>query len=809
MKRQGLSQQQNKSQNNIHSSSGWLQRAAVRELPGKEVESAVVGESGLNLSFVKVPVHGGGLPVVQRKFTIGAAGDRYEQEADRVASQVVQRKNAPDTSLMTQEPLSHRLEASEEEAKLAKPEISLLQREIALAQIQGEEMREELQMKPMVQRRADGGEASGDLTSGINRTRVSATPAVQLQRMADNHSAQQQQPIQKKENNTGLPDNLKTGIENLSGYSMEDVKVHYNSEKPAQLQAHAYAQGTVIYLGPGREKHLPHETWHVVQQKQGRVKPTIQMLGEVKVNDDVGLEKEADVMGATAINMKPKDNQSKSVANSVAQKKGTGLHGFGIANNRPEAIWPRKLKEMMFKTDQEKKTTQKIIQRKIEEVRYNPDENVNTINGIISKTKIQAIKGNQSYNLWDVVSLKEGPDIKNKDGYNTQDRAKQATGKIVSAPGVRGRSVEPYGKIRELGKFERKALSGYLPEGAIDTGHLLADKFFDTEKKNIAYNGGNLAPQDKKFNRQAYQALVENVDLSSKPRLTVTLNYPADYKVSLQTLVDYNVLEKKDSSKIDLIDVGLDQELTIPARLPSEWKAALEPTEKHKITPPTDKIAGNSAANGTNPEYWHTENPFGWQIKETTYGYTASFVQGHPLLSLKGEIAPVERIIEFIGLDMTPTQVEEHKQILKYVEEGRKRAQTEYKAIASQIEVERSNIAVQHAPETQGIGVQSAPTTYEKGVQNTTERKDASTNAQGPTMIDKSTETDMNLAATLLPELLERGIEDLEDQKEKETLKRLIGKVINNTENVNVEPKEPTPKRPRQEDPTPSVPSHI
>ena len=82
------------------------------------------------------------------------------------------------------------------------------------------------------------------------------------------------EPIQKKEatpSQTGLPDQLKTGIENLSGHSMDDVKVHYNSEKPAQLQAHAYAQGTDIHLGAGQEKHLPHEAWHVVQQKQGRV----------------------------------------------------------------------------------------------------------------------------------------------------------------------------------------------------------------------------------------------------------------------------------------------------------------------------------------------------------------------------------------------------------------------------------------------------------------------------------------------------------------------------------------------------------
>ena len=84
---------------------------------------------------------------------------------------------------------------------------------------------------------------------------------------------------------------------------MDDVKVHYNSDKPAQLQAHAYAQGTEIHLGAGQEKHLPHEAWHVVQQKQGRVKPTFQMKGKVNINDDEGLEKEADIMGAKALQM--------------------------------------------------------------------------------------------------------------------------------------------------------------------------------------------------------------------------------------------------------------------------------------------------------------------------------------------------------------------------------------------------------------------------------------------------------------------------------------------------------------------------
>ncbi|OAQ38545.1 hypothetical protein A5893_14080 [Pedobacter psychrophilus] len=113
-------------------------------------------------------------------------------------------------------------------------------------------------------------------------------------------------PIQKQENTTGLPDQLKEGVENLSGYSLDDVKVHYNANQPAQLQAYVYAQGSDINLEANQEKHLPHEAWHVVQQKQGRVKSTMQMRGELIVNDDEGLEKEADVMGNKALRFRQK-----------------------------------------------------------------------------------------------------------------------------------------------------------------------------------------------------------------------------------------------------------------------------------------------------------------------------------------------------------------------------------------------------------------------------------------------------------------------------------------------------------------------
>ena len=126
-----------------------------------------------------------------------------------------------------------------------------------------------------------------------------------LQRKADiaNNAAQREETP--RPNNTGMPDNLKSGIEILSGFSMDDVRVHYNSSKPATVQALAYTQGTDIHVAPGQEKHLPHEAWHVAQQMAGRVSPTTNING-MPVNDNAGLEHEADVMGERAVQCKGK-----------------------------------------------------------------------------------------------------------------------------------------------------------------------------------------------------------------------------------------------------------------------------------------------------------------------------------------------------------------------------------------------------------------------------------------------------------------------------------------------------------------------
>jgi len=97
-----------------------------------------------------------------------------------------------------------------------------------------------------------------------------------------------------------LPERLQTVMEAMSGFSLADVVVHRNSAEPVRLGAAAFTRGSQIHVAPGQERHLPHEAWHVVQQAQGRVRPTMQMKAGPPISDDSGLEREADIMGARA-----------------------------------------------------------------------------------------------------------------------------------------------------------------------------------------------------------------------------------------------------------------------------------------------------------------------------------------------------------------------------------------------------------------------------------------------------------------------------------------------------------------------------
>ena len=134
----------------------------------------------------------------------------------------------------------------------------------------------------------------------------------------------------------GLPDRLRSNVERMSGLSMDDVRVHRNSPRPAALGAFAFTQGSEIHLGPGQDGHLPHEAWHVVQQKQGRVQATVQAKG-MPINDEPGLEREADLMGeraASGARASPGPAEAGREALSFRTSIGSGTGGTGAVQRK-------------------------------------------------------------------------------------------------------------------------------------------------------------------------------------------------------------------------------------------------------------------------------------------------------------------------------------------------------------------------------------------------------------------------------------------------------------------------------------------
>ncbi|MCO7223387.1 hypothetical protein [Pleionea sp. CnH1-48] len=182
-------------------------------------------------------------------------------------------------------------------------------------------------------------QSSSRATETLKDNRSQAVRQNKLQSMADQYVSNMPDPTTgaqpadlKSSSVTNLPLQLKAGLEHLGGVNLSGVQVNYNSSEPAKIDAKAYAEGNTINVSPGEEKHLPHEGWHVVQQMQGRVKPTVQAKG-LSINDDPQLEHEADVMGAKAMQLGKQgiaDDSAASLSNSQGHGETKQLKGKAV-----------------------------------------------------------------------------------------------------------------------------------------------------------------------------------------------------------------------------------------------------------------------------------------------------------------------------------------------------------------------------------------------------------------------------------------------------------------------------------------------
>jgi ribosomal protein S18 acetylase RimI-like enzyme len=129
-----------------------------------------------------------------------------------------------------------------------------------------------------------------------------------------------------------IPAPVRQKMEQAFNTSFADVKVHEGNHANS-LGAIAYTQGSHIHFASGKynpdtssgQALLGHELAHVVQQRQGRVKPTGQVKG-LPLNDNPALEQEADRLGLkaaqsqTAVQRKPKTIQKTSQYEIAAPK---------------------------------------------------------------------------------------------------------------------------------------------------------------------------------------------------------------------------------------------------------------------------------------------------------------------------------------------------------------------------------------------------------------------------------------------------------------------------------------------------------
>jgi hypothetical protein len=205
---------------------------------------------------------------VQAKLTIGEPGDKYEQEADRVASQVVKQINSPEAAQSTQGQSVQRQEEPVEELQ-AKPSISDLQRTPLPLEVQrvGMPEGEELQAKSLLQRREAiaGGEASTDLDTAINSARGSGQP---------------------------LDAGLQRSMGQAMGADFSRVKVHTDAQSDQlnqSIQAKAFTTGQDVFFRQGAydpgsrggQELIAHELTHVVQQSGGAVQRSPLDLSDV------------------------------------------------------------------------------------------------------------------------------------------------------------------------------------------------------------------------------------------------------------------------------------------------------------------------------------------------------------------------------------------------------------------------------------------------------------------------------------------------------------------------------------------------
>ncbi|MGB1206180.1 MAG: eCIS core domain-containing protein [Chitinophagales bacterium] len=266
----------------------------------------------------------GNIPVLQNKKNILQKQNVKQEEEVQMKANPLQKQEVEEEAQMKANPLQKQ-EVEEEEAQmkanpLQKQEVEEEEAQMKANPLQKQEVEEEeAQMKANPLQKQEVKEEEAQMKANPlqkqeaekeEEAQMKANP-LQKQEAEEEEAQMKANPLQKQENKSstsnGLPTEVQMKMENSLGADFSNVNIHKDSKSATDVGALAYAQGNDVHFAPGQFKPntqagqelIGHELTHVVQQREGRVKPTTQAKG-LPVNDDKSLEKEADDMGKMA-----------------------------------------------------------------------------------------------------------------------------------------------------------------------------------------------------------------------------------------------------------------------------------------------------------------------------------------------------------------------------------------------------------------------------------------------------------------------------------------------------------------------------
>lgn len=282
----------------------FAQRSKVK--PSRQVTSgtaiAMKKEAGANAGM---PLFLKSLPI-QTKLTVNAPNDAYEQEADRVADQVISPSGAQ--SSVAQSFVQRKCEKCEQEEQLQRKPLTNLSIQRQTAEPQGlfdvgcfrsnfagvYETKRDLMLNRIGWRLIHPGactECEGKLyidccEHGDRECESSNAESTSVQQKSET-SGQSQEPASsagletqlasKQDGGSPLPDSVKGLMESRMGYGFDRVRIHTDQDAVQMnrdLGAQAFTHGANIFFGAGKfnpsstsgNHLLAHELTHVVQQ---------------------------------------------------------------------------------------------------------------------------------------------------------------------------------------------------------------------------------------------------------------------------------------------------------------------------------------------------------------------------------------------------------------------------------------------------------------------------------------------------------------------------------------------------------------